>query len=258
MKRRCLPLVIGALVAMLCAPSFALTVDEIIEKNVRARGGMEKIKAVKSKRSTGKTLVRGVEFPFTIHQKRPGFFKIETTIQGLTIVQAYDGEMAWQINPTIGGPQKMTSKQTTSFRNQADFDGPLLGYKDMGFVAELVGKEKIEDGEVYHLKLTIADDSLRIASGNLTTHIYLDAESFLEIKMTIEGSVAGDSFEVNTYLSDYKDVGGLMIPHSIETKMGGQTVSQMIMEKIELNVDIDDSIFKMPGKEEKKETTGKE
>ena len=257
MKRRCLPLVIGALVAMLCAPTFALTVDEIIEKNVQARGGMEKIKAVKSKITTGKTLVRGVEFPFTIHQKRPGFFKIETSIQGLTIVQAYDGEMAWQINPTSGGPQKMTSEQATSFRNQADFDGPLLGYKDMGFVAELVGKENIEGGEVYHLKLTVADDSLRIASGNLTTHVYLDAKSFLEIKMTIEGNIAGDSFEVDTYLSDYKDVGGLMIPHSIEAKMGGRTVSQMIMEKIELNVDIDDSIFKMPGQEEKKET-GKE
>jgi len=48
-----------------------------------------------------------------------------------------------------------------------------------------------------------------------------------------------------------------MILHSIETKMGGRTVSQMIMEKIELNVDIDDSIFKMPGEEETKET-GKE
>jgi outer membrane lipoprotein-sorting protein len=258
MKRRCLPLVIGALVAMLCAPSFALTMDEIIEKNVQARGGMEKIKAVKSKRSTGKTLVRDVEFPFTIHQKRPCFFKIETTIQGLTIVQAYDGEIAWQINPTSGGPQKMASEQTTSFRNQADFDGPLLGYKDMGFVAELIGKENIEGSEAYHLKLTVADDSLRIASGNLTTHVYLDAESFLEIKMTIEGNVAGDSFKVDTYLSNHKDVGGLMIPHSIETKIGGRTVSQMIMEKIELNVDIDDSIFRMPGeKHEKEKTEGK-
>jgi len=256
MKRRCLLLIV-TLVAMLCVPSFALTVDEIIEKNIQAKGGMEKMKAVKSKRTTGKTLVRGVEFPFMIHQKRPGFFKIETTIQGLTIVQAYDGEIAWQINPTSGGPQKMTSEQTTSFRNQADFDGPLLGYKDMGFVAELVGKENIESSEVYHLKLTIADDSLRIASGNLTTHIFLDAESFLEIKMTIEGNIAGDSFEVDTYLSNHKDVGGLMMPHLIESKMGGQTVSQMIMEKIELNVDIDDSIFKMPGEEGKKET-GKE
>jgi len=256
MKRRCLLLIV-TLVAMLCVPSFALTVDEIIEKNIQAKGGMEKMEAVKSKITTGKTLVRGVEFPFTIHQKRPSFFKIETTIQGMTMVQAHDGETAWQINPTSGGPQKMTSEQTTAFRNQADFDGPLLGHKDMGFVTELVGKENIEGGEVYHLKLTIADDSLRVAAGNLTTHIYLNAESFLEIKMTIEGNIAGNSFEVDTYLSDYKEVGGLMMPHSIESKMGGQTVSQMIMEKIELNVDIDDSIFKMPGEEETKET-GKE
>jgi len=256
MKRRC-QLLIVALVAMLCVPSFALTVDEIIEKNIQAKGGIEKIKAVKSKRTTGKTLVRGVEFPFTIHQKRPSFFKIETTIQGMTMVQAHDGETVWQINPAGGGLQKMASGQAMSFRSQADFDGPLLGHKDIGFIAELVGKEDMEGGEVYHLKLTVADDSLRIAAGNFTTHVYLDAESFLEIKMTIEGNVEGNSFKVDTYLSDYKEVGGLMMPHLIESKMGGQTVSQMIMEKIELNVDIDDSIFKMPGEEEKKET-GKE
>jgi outer membrane lipoprotein-sorting protein len=256
MKRRCLLLVV-ALVAVLHVPSFALTVDEVIEKNVQAKGGMEKIKTVESKRTIGKTLVRGVEFPFTIHQKRPSFFKIETTIQGLTMVQAYDGEIAWQINPTSGELQKMASGQATAFRNQADIDGPLLGHKDMGFVAELVGKENIEGTEVYHMKLTLADDSLRVASGNFTTHIYLDAESFLEIKMTIESGQEGNSFKVDTYLSDYKEVGGLTMPHLIETKMGGQTVSKMIMEKIELNVDIDDSIFKMPGKEEIKET-GKE
>ena len=254
MKSRCLPLVIVALVAMLGVPSFALTVDEIIEKNIQAKGGIQKMKAVKSKRTTGKTLVRGVEFPFTIHQKRPSFFKIETTIQGMTMVQALDGETAWQINPATGELQTLTSGQATAFRNQADFDGPLLAHRDTAFVAELVGKEDIEDAKVYHLKLTIADDSLRVAAGNLATHVYLDAESFLEVKMTIEGNIEGNSFEVDTYLSDYKEVGGLMMPHSMDTRMGGQTVSHMIMEKIELNVDIDDSVFKMPAKEETKET----
>lgn len=253
MKTRCL-LLIALLVTALSAQSYALTADEVIAKNIEARGGMEKMKEVTSKKTTGKTHVRGVEFPFTIYQKRPSFFKIETAILGMTMIQAYDGETAWQINPTGGGkPQEMPSGQARSFRNQADFDGPLAGYKEAGFAVELVGKEQMEDAEVYHLKLTIADDSLRIASGDLTTHLFLDAESFLDVKMTIQGNVEGNIFEVDTYLSDYKEVGGLMLPHLIKAGMGGQTVSQMVMEKIELNVDIEDSVFKMPGETHEKE-----
>jgi len=252
-------LLIVALVAALGAQSYALTVEEIIDKNIQAKGGVEKLKAVMSKKMRGRTLVQGVELPFTIYQKRPSLFRMEATMGGQTVVQAYDGETAWAILPgSTGKPQKMPSMQAKAFRTQADFDGPLVGYEEAGFAAELVGKEKMDGSDVYHLKLTTTNDSLRAAVGDFITHIYLDAKSFLECKITIEGQTGGTVFKVDSYPVDYKEVGGIVIAHSIETKMGDQTVSRMVYDKIETNVDIDDSVFKMPGEKGKEQKTGKE
>lgn len=251
-------LLIVVLIATLCTLGNALTVDEIIEKNVKARGGIEKFEAVKTKRATGKSIIQGMEFPFILQQKRPDYFRLESTIQGMTIVQAYDGETAWQTSPLSGEPQEMPSAQAKSFRNQADLDGPLVGYKEDGFTAELIGKEKVNGTDVYHLKFTKTNDSLSAVTGNFITHVYLDAKTFIETKITIEGHMGGNDFKVDTYLGDYKKVGGLLMHHSMETKLGGQTVSKMITKKIELNVDIDDSIFKMLKKKIEKKEAGKE
>jgi len=250
-KTRC-TLLIAVVIAAMSAPLYALTVDEIIAKNINAKGGMEKLQAVKSKKITGKTFVQGMEFPFIIQQKRPSLFKLETTVQGLTMSQAYDGETAWAITPNSAGvPQKLPSIQTTAFRNQADFDGPLVGYKEMGYTAELIGKEKMEGSDVYHLRLAKSNKSADTNSVSFETHLYLDAGTFLEKKITIKGKVEGNTFEVDTYPGDYKEVGGIMTAHSLETKMGGKTVSKMIMETIEWNADIADSVFSMPVKKGK-------
>jgi outer membrane lipoprotein-sorting protein len=229
---------------------FALTVDEVIEKNIEAKGGREKLEAVKSMKTTGKMFtIGGMEAPFTMYNKRPDNYRFEATIQGMSMVQAYDGETAWSIMPWGGStePQKIPNMQAQSTKQQADMDGFLLNYKERGYKVELVGKEDMEGTEVYHLKLS----NLGMLEG-MTIDIYLDAEYFIEIKQTMKGSYEGQTFEVNTYMGDYKEVEGMMMAHSIDVKMGGKTVSTLVSEKIEINTEIDDSIFTMPVKEEKK------
>lgn len=235
---------------------FALTVDEVIEKNIEAKGGREKLEAVKSMKTTGKLFAMGgMEAPFTMYNKRPDHYRFEATIQGMSMVQAYDGETAWSIMPFGGStePQKIPDMQAQSTKQQADMDGFLLNYKERGYKVELVGKEEVEGTEVYHLKLT----NLGMLEG-MTIDIYLDAEHFIEIKQSMKGSFEEQAFEVDTYMGDYKEVEGMMMAHSIDVKMGGQTVSTLVLEKIEINAEIDDSIFTMPVKEEKKAPEKKE
>ncbi len=243
-------LLIAALLACLGSSVYALTVDEIIKKTIAARGNADVVSNLKTKILSGKTVMRGTEFPFTIQQKRPDMIRIETSIQGTQVVQAFDGETGWQISPMSGGrPQKMSIGQAGAFRSQADFDGPLMGFDKAGYNIELVGKEDSEGTAVYHLKLSIADDSLRAAAGDIVTHVYLDAESFLEVRVSQQGDLNGTPLTVDSYFGDYREVGGLMMYHSLVTKMGGQTVSQLNIEKIELNVEIDDSVFQLPQEE---------
>ncbi|HXJ89803.1 MAG TPA: outer membrane lipoprotein-sorting protein [Candidatus Binatia bacterium] len=220
----------------------AQSVDEIMAKYVQARGGADKLKSVQSIKTTATmTMGPGMELPGTVIQKRPKFARLEFSAQGLTAVQAYDGQNAWQIMPFMGkkDPELMAADEAKETEEMADVDGPLVDYKSKGHQLELLGKEKVEGTDAYKLKLTLKN-------GDVQT-IYLDADSFLEIKEVTKRTVRGTDQEVEAAIGDYKEVNGMMFPFAIENAVKGSDQKQKItITKIELNVPVDDSVFKMP------------
>ncbi|MCA1628012.1 MAG: outer membrane lipoprotein-sorting protein [Acidobacteria bacterium] len=231
------------LMALCCAAGAAAqTVDEIIAKNIAARGGMEKLRSVKSFRITGKmTLPQGLEIPIVGEAKRPNSVRQEGTFQGITFVQAYDGANGWKIMPFEGkkDPEALSADELKEFADEADIDGALVDYKTKGNKVELIGKESVDGTNAYKLKLTRKSGDIK--------YIYLDADSFLEIKSESKRTIRGSEQEFETISGDYKAVDGIVFAHSFETGPKGGTEKQKITaEKIELNVPIDDARFKMP------------
>jgi len=219
------------------------TVDEIVNKHVAAMGGAEKIKSVKSLRMTGKMVIAGagIEIPIIMEYKRPGTMRFEGTVQGMTVVQAYDGTTGWQIMPFQGrkDPEAMGEDDQKEAAQNADWEGPLVNYKEKGHKIELVGKEQVEGTDVYKLKV--------ILKGGDTRHMYLDADSFLEIKGESKRTIRGTEREFESTAGDYKEVGGLVFAHSVEGGPKGSAQKQKItIEKIEINPELDDARFKMP------------
>ena len=228
--------------ALLVPSVWAQTVDEIIAKNIQARGGEEKLKSVHSLKSTGTmSLGEGVEAPGTLIQERPDKARLEFTVQGLTAVQAYDGTKAWEIMPFMGkkDAELMSADEAKEMQETADIDGPLVDYKSKGNQVELLGKDKVEGTEVYKLKVTLKN-------GDVQT-IYIDADSFLEIQEDTERMVRGTERDIESTIGDYKEVNGIMFPFAEESGLKGGTEKQKLtISKIELNVPVDDSIFRMP------------
>jgi len=227
---------------LLCARASAQTADELINKNIAAHGGLEKIKAVKTMKLTGKVLVDGVDIPCTLQLKRPNLVYGEAAIQGMKLMLGYDGQTAWQVDPSSGSmePQPSVDEDARHIIEMGDFEGPLVDYKAKGNSVELVGKEEFEATPVYKLKVTEKDGSVK--------YVYLDAATYLELKTTTRRKSDSGGSEEETTFSDYKPVGGLLMAHSIETKINGQIEDQLTIEKVELNAAVDDSIFKMPKK----------
>lgn len=240
MLRKC---VMGLLALTLPAlPATAQTVDELIAKNVEARGGLDKMKSVQTMRMTGKmTMGPGMEAPVTLELKRPNSVRMEFTFQGMTGVQAWDGKSGWAISP-FGGktdPEPLSPEDAKEAEEQADMDGPLVDYKSKGHAVELVGKEKVEGSDAYKLKVTLKNGTVNYS--------YLDADSYLTIKEESKRTVRGSEVEVESTIGDYKEVGGLLIPHSIQNGAKGRPEKQnIIVDKIELNPALDDSRFTMP------------
>ncbi len=231
-----------SLIGLATALLSAQTVDDIIAKNVQARGGLGKIKSVQTIRSTGTmSMGGGMEAPGMMIQKRPDMARLEFTVQGLTAVQAYDGKTAWQIMPFMGkkDPEVMSADDEKDIEENADIDGPLVDYKSKGNKVELLGKEKVEGTDAYKLKITLKN-------GDVITD-YLDADSFLEIKQETKRMIRGSEQDVESSLGDYKEVNGLMFPFAMENGIkGSQEKEKLTISKIELNVPVDDSVFKMP------------
>ena len=116
------------MVAVLVPTVWAQTVDEIIAKNIQARGGADKLKSVQSVKSTATMAMGpGMEAPGVLIQKRDNLARLEFTIQGLTAVQAYDGKNAWQVMPFMGkkDPELMSADEAKEMEETADMDGPL-------------------------------------------------------------------------------------------------------------------------------------
>jgi outer membrane lipoprotein-sorting protein len=231
-----------AAATLLATAASAQTVDEIIAKHVAARGGMAKLDAVKTMRMTGTMSVGpGIEAPFTLEMKRPSSMRAEFTLQGQTGIQAYDGTTAWMVMPFMGkkDPEALPAEEAKTFAEQADFDGVLVNYKAKGHNVELVGKEAVEGTDAYKLKVTLKNGDVR--------YIFLDAEYFLEIRTEGSRVMRGTPIDFESSTGDYKDVDGLMLPHSIESGAKGMPQRQkMTISKIELNPAIEDARFTMP------------
>jgi len=229
-------------VAILVPAMWAQSADEIIAKNIQARGGADKLKSVKSIKSTATMAMGpGMEAPGVLIQKRENLARLEFTIQGLTAVQAYDGKNAWQVMPFMGkkDPELMSADEAKEIEETADMDGPLMDYKSKGHQVELLGKEKVEGTDAYKLKVSLKN-------GDVQT-VYIDADSFLEIKEETKRTVRGSEQVFESSIGDYKEVGGIIFPFAVESGVKGSSQKQKLtITKLELNVAADDSIFKMP------------
>ena len=238
LRKMCLPILVLAIIVPCLS---AQTVDEIIAKNIQARGGAEKLKSVKTIKSTATMAMMGMEIPTTMVQKRPGMSRIEFTAQGMTGVVAYDGKQAWQIMPFMGkkDPELMSADEAKEPEENSDIDGPLVDYKSKGHQVELLGKEKIEGTDAYKLKVTLKN-------GDVQT-VYIDADSFLQIKEVQKRTIRGTEQQTESSIGDYKEVNGIMFPFAIESAVTGTDQKQKItISTVELNVPADDSLFKMP------------
>jgi hypothetical protein len=219
------------------------TVDALVAKNVEAKGGADALRAVQSLRLRGKMLVNQgqMEFAYVQTKKRPGEVRAEASLQGMTAVDAYDGTQGWKVSP-FGGrkdPEKMSVDDAKSLVEDAEIDGPLVDWQAKGSTVEYLGPEDV-DGTLAH-KLKV------VRKNGDVSYVYLDPDYFLEIRILTQRTEQGAQVEVETDLGDYEKIAGVFFPFSIETgPKGAPDKQKIIFEKAEVNVPVDDAMFKFP------------
>jgi hypothetical protein len=231
-----------AAVSCLSVFAYSQSAEELVNKNIQAKGGIEKIKAIHSVRITGKLSGGG---GFTASQgqenQRPNLVRETFSLQGMTAVTAYDGTTGWQIQP-FGGhkdPELMGEDDLKDLLLDADFDGPLVDYKEKGNTVEFLGHDVVDGDDALRLKVTLKNGDI--------IYYYLDPDTYLEIRKEVQEFVRGSVRESVIDLGSYKPVAGVMFPFTIsqgsKANPGAQTTT---FEKIEVNVNINPADFAVP------------
>jgi len=238
MARRSLATLSAIFVILALSPRVgaqAPSVDDLVARNLQAMGGREKMEAVTTLKQTGHVEMQGMQGTLTIYSKRPNLLRQEMKMGTMTVVNGFDGETAWIINPLVGSnaPIVMGGPEADEIKDQSSFDGPLQTYKAKGGRLELEGEDTLDGRKVEHLKLTDKAGSV--------VRIYLDAATALVVRLVKDVS----SVTLTQDLLDYRDVDGLKVPFTIRTSVNGVPMGEITVDKIEFNVPMDDALFRM-------------
>jgi hypothetical protein len=242
--------IVLAAVSCLSVVALSQTADELVQKNIQAKGGMERMKAITSVRVKAR-MIAGGGFTAAVGQEnqRPNLLRETFSLQGMTSITAFDGETGWQIQP-FGGhkdPELMGEDDIRDLELDRDFDGPLVDYKEKGNTVEFMGHDVVDGDDALRLKVTLKNGDI--------VYYFLDPDTFLEIRREVQEFIRGSVRESLTEYGSYKPVAGVMYPFSIsQGSKANPAESTVNIEKIEVNVPIDKADFAVPAslKAEKK------
>jgi outer membrane lipoprotein-sorting protein len=258
-----------------------LSIDQLVEKNVAARGGASAWEAVKSISFTG-SLDAGkihpdnglhpsanerlvdkpgkatklaqtpdhpasadsgtpITLPYTITMKRPNKQRVEIKFKDQTLVQVYDGDKGWKLQPYLNrrGALPFNADELKKAKQFQQIDGPLIDYAAKGTKIFADGTEVVDGHPTYRLKLVLK-------SGD-TRHLWLDATNFLDVQIDGSRRLNGREVPIYTTLRDFRTVAGVKVPYEMETRTRGQQEREkIVVDKVIMNPAVDDRKFTKP------------
>lgn len=217
----------------------AQDLQEVLDSHFEAVN-QEAVSKIKTIHMVGKSGRMGQNFDFQLWQVRPGKSRMEVDIQGQKMIQVYDGEKGYIVAPWTGSieAQEVGETETKQMAEQADMDGELWNWEEKGSQLSLEGIEDFEGTEVILLKL--------INKGGNEKTFYLDADSYLMIKMTAKIQMQGAEVLSESFFSNYDEVDGMVMPFYIENRMNGQVANSVTIESMEFDKEIDKKMFTKP------------
>jgi outer membrane lipoprotein-sorting protein len=214
----------------------AQSLDEIVKKYTVATK-QDKLAAISSIKLTAKMSMMGMEMPIVMWMKSPNKIKSVTTMNGQDIIQVFDGVKGYLVSPMTGSsaPVEMTPDQVKQTLSQSIFQNKLAAYLKDGKLT-LEGEEKVNDKPAFKLKAII--------EGGNTAYMFIDKESFYLVKTSATMNQGGQTVTVDSYPSDYKETGGIILPMKTTASVSGMEMVTTF-DKVEVNIPMEDSIFKI-------------
>jgi hypothetical protein len=230
--------------ALAAAPAGAQTLDEIVAWHVQARGGEQKLNAIQTLKIT-----RTIGTPFTrvdvvVYRKRPNLVRVEQTPVGQPkTVSGINAEAVW--DPAGGGKTAIRPEPMAAQAREVDgdFDGDLLvGWKAKGHRVTLDGRETVGGVDTWKLTVTTKSGAAR--------QVFLDANTYLDYQHVGSMPLPNNrTREFTITFGNWQEIEGVKFPFDADEERREGPINQSLAtytHKIEINVPMDDELFKTP------------
>lgn len=217
----------------------AQSVEDIVQKLIENQGGKKTLESLQDTTMSGtiELAQMGLNGNITVYKKEPDKRRVDVEVMGMLITQAYDGSMAWWVNPQTGATEEMPEFQAAGMRRESMPSVSILNPKKYGLSHALKGKEQIDGKDHFVLEQSYSD--------GFKVTLYVDSNTYLTTKTKGTQSTPDGEVEFEQLISDYKKVNGMMIPHTITTYQNGTEYMKITITEIKFNTGLEDSFFKM-------------
>lgn len=222
-------------ILLACSCVYAQSVDELYQKNMKAHGGIDNINSVKTVSMDMKVSVMGMEIPSKMIREGKDKMRLETSAMGQNQVVVVNGDYGW-----VSGPQSMTltKEQTKVIKGQDYTNFNLKDYKTRFTSVENLGKVSVDSIQAYKLKIITLD------SNEIT--MYINADTYLEHKISMKGEQAGEEHEIEFIFKNFKDFYGWKYPTQISVSSDGNSMQSIEINNVEINKPVDPKMFEKP------------
>ena len=226
-------------ITLISSTGFTESAKDILDKMIEANGGRKALEKIEDSTLSGSIEMTqmGMSGTMTMYNKEPNMMRWDIEIMGMVITQAYDGETAWWINPQTGSVEDLPEQQAEDFKRQSLGNDALLHPEKYGITYTLKEKETIEGKDYFVLEQTYTD--------GFKAMMWVDPETYLPHKTKAKSyNQMGAEVESEVFLSDYKKVEGMPVPHSIIIFQDGEEFLSLSVTEVKYNSNLEDSFFK--------------
>jgi len=216
----------------------AKSADAILEAYIEATGGKSAYDRIRNRVVDVSLEIdgTGITMNGTVTSARPNLSHtlFESDMIG-RVEKGTDGKTVWA-NSTMTGPQIVEGAEREFALREGALD-KFVHWEKLYASAEATGIEECDDRPCHKLQLTPE-------TGQPQT-LYFDAETSLLVRLDMTVDTAMGSAPVETVLGDYREVDGILLPHTVKVKAAGQ-VRTITTTSIRHNVELPAGLFGPP------------
>lgn len=227
-------LVLPAILLLLVSCSSpSVSADDIIERNIEARGGYDKVRSLRNVVFEGTTESKGQPVTVRYYYEHMRGMRSEFIVSGRTAYRIYTPAAGWIYNPfDTNGIKAIDEDEVKDAFFQLDIQGLFVDYKQKGYRAKYEGMDTALGKDCYKIRL--------IREGEGDKAYFFDKEYLLQKVITYRLASDGSYQPGVNYFLDYrKDANGYLFSFKrIDTR--GVPVT---FDKVTTNTNLPEFVF---------------